>query len=303
MRGERPPMARKPRIPVIRARQPSRKRPFLGKFGAEARHSRSKPGIDEGIKNFEGLSVQPQIANVANTPGKLEVQILKRIARKRGDVFLRADFGDMGSYGQVGRALRNLVRKGQLLKIGQGLYARARKSSIDGKPMLPNGLATLKEALRRLGVETVPTRAERAYNSGESVQVPTGRVVAIRGKRVRRRIGHDGFFVSFERAGRPARPPKPPKTKPRDTAPITVREALRLLWEADRYPIRGNEDLRPALALEKEARARAASAIPSPDDPPEFARWLAALRDQSRPEPEREAAMEALYDLFDPEGA
>jgi len=239
---------------------------------------------------------------VANTPENLEAQMRKRIARKRGDVFLRADFGDMGSYDQVGRTLRNLVRKGRLMKIGQGLYARTRKSSIDGKPILPNGLATLKEALRRLGVETVPTRAERAYNSGESVQVPTGRVVAIRGKRVRRRIGHGGFFLSFERAGRPDRPEQPPKTKQRAAAPITIREALRLLWEADRYPIRGNEDLRPALALEKEARARAAIAIPSPNDPPEFAGWLATLLDQSRPEPEREAAMEALYDLFDPEG-
>lgn len=120
---------------------------------------------------------------MANTLEKLEAQLLRRIARKRGDVFLRADFSDMGSYDQVGRALRNLVRKGRLMKIGQGLYARARKSSINGRAMLPNGLATLKEALRRLGVETVPTRAERAYNSGESVQVPTGRVVAIRGKR------------------------------------------------------------------------------------------------------------------------
>lgn len=191
------------------------------------------------------------MGNVASAPDNLEAQLLRRIARKRGDVFLRADFSDMGSYDQIGRTLRSLVRKGRLTKIGQGLYARAIKSPIDGRPMLPNGLATLKEALRRLGVETVPTRAERAYNSGESVQVPTGRVVAIRGKRVRRRIGRDGFFLSFERAGRPERPEQPSKTKQRAAAPITAREALRLLWEADRYPIRGNEDLRPALALEK----------------------------------------------------
>lgn len=241
-------------------------------------------------------------ANVAKSPDSLETLLLKRIARRRGDVFLRADFSDMGSYDQVGRALGNLVREGRLVKIGQGLYARTGKSSIDGKPILPRGLGTLKEALRRLGAETVPTRAERAYNSGQSVQVPTGRVVAIRGKRVRRRIGHDGIFLSFERSGRAARPGQPPKTKPRAAAAITVREALRLFREADRYPIRGNEDLRPALSLEKEARARAATAIPSPDDPPEFARWLATLLDRSAPEPEREAAMEALYDLFDPEG-
>jgi len=76
---------------------------------------------------------------------------------------------------------------------------------------------------------------------------------------------------------------------------------LRLLREADRYPIRGNEDWRASAALQKEARARAATATASPDDPPEFIDWLTVLRDPSSPESDREAAMSALYDLFDPE--
>ena len=42
--------------------------------------------------------------------------MVKRIARKRSDVFLRADFKDLGGYDQVGRVLRGLVRKGRLLK-------------------------------------------------------------------------------------------------------------------------------------------------------------------------------------------
>ena len=42
----------------------------------------------------------------------LETRVMKRIARKRGDVFLRADFNDLGGYDQVGRVLRGLVRKG-----------------------------------------------------------------------------------------------------------------------------------------------------------------------------------------------
>jgi hypothetical protein len=83
--------------------------------------------------------------------------------------------------------------------------------------------------------------------------------------------------------------------------PITVRDALRLFWDADRYPILGNEDRRASDRLEVEARAKAADAIAQPDDPPEFARWLAALRDRSLPNPARDAIMEALYDWFDPE--
>ncbi|WP_218188012.1 hypothetical protein [Desulfosarcina cetonica] len=34
----------------------------------------------------------------------LETRLMKRIDRKRGDVFLRADFKDLGGYDQVGRA-------------------------------------------------------------------------------------------------------------------------------------------------------------------------------------------------------
>lgn len=130
----------------------------------------------------------------------LETRVMKRIDRKRGDVFLRADFSDLGGYDQVGRALRLLVNKGKLLKIGQGLYTRAAESPFDGTPAPIKGLYSLAaEALGRLGVESAPTRFEQAYNAGKTTQVPTGRVIAVR-KRVRRKIGYKGIFMSFERA-------------------------------------------------------------------------------------------------------
>ena len=130
---------------------------------------------------------------------KLETRVAKRIARKRGDVFLRADFRDLGGYDQVGRALRGLVRNGQLLKVGYGVYTRAVKSPFSDKPVPPKGLATLTEALKRLGVEILTTRLEQDYNAGRTTQVPTGRVVAVRG-RIRRQLGYDGVSLSFERA-------------------------------------------------------------------------------------------------------
>jgi len=131
---------------------------------------------------------------------KLETRVMKRIDRKRGDVFLRADFSDLGGYDQVGRALRLLVNKGKLLKIGQGLYTRAAESPFDGTPAPIKGLYSLAaEALGRLGVESAPTRFEQAYNAGKTTQVPAGRVIAVR-KRVRRKIGYKGIFMSFERA-------------------------------------------------------------------------------------------------------
>ena len=83
--------------------------------------------------------------------------------------------------------------------------------------------------------------------------------------------------------------------------PLTMREALRRIWEADKYPILGNEDWRHAAILDREALDAAAAAVASPDDPPEFAAWVAALRDPALPGDERECIMFALHDLFDPE--
>lgn len=132
-------------------------------------------------------------------PDTLEARLQKRIARKQSDVFLRADFEDLGGYDQIGRVLRDLVRKGQLLKLGYGVYARAIKSPLSGKPMPPKGLATVAEAVERLGVKTAPTRLERDYNAGRTTQVPTGRVIGIQG-RLRRKLGYNGIALSFERA-------------------------------------------------------------------------------------------------------
>jgi len=46
----------------------------------------------------------------------------------------------------------------------------------------------------------LPTRLQQANNAGMTTQVPTGRMVAVRG-RVRRQIGYDGVYLKFERAG------------------------------------------------------------------------------------------------------
>src|SRR5271156_4728788 len=133
-------------------------------------------------------------------PETLEAKLLKRIDRKRGDVFLRADFDDLGGYDQIGRVLRQLVRDGRLVRVGQGLYARARPSLTSGEPVPVGGLIALKEALRRVGVKTAPSRLELAYNAGQTTQVPTGRVVGVT-RRVRRKIGYGEVSLSFERAG------------------------------------------------------------------------------------------------------
>lgn len=130
----------------------------------------------------------------------LEQRIIIRICRRRDTVFLRKDFVDLGNYDQIGRALKGLVVKGELIKIGYGLYAKTYIKLIDGKRYPQKPLPSLaREALKRLDIETSPSRAERDYNEGRSTQVPTGRRIAVRG-RISRKIGYDGTYITYERS-------------------------------------------------------------------------------------------------------
>lgn len=80
-----------------------------------------------------------------------------------------------------------------------GLYASARKSSISGKIIPEKNLWELAdEFLQKRKIASAPSRAEMAYNSGLSTQVPTGRTVGVRG-RVSRKIGYDEKYISFEK--------------------------------------------------------------------------------------------------------
>ena len=132
----------------------------------------------------------------------LEKRIAERIARKRMDVFLRRDFKDLGGYDQVGRGLRSLAAKGRLVRIGYGVYARAVLSAVSGKTIPSKPLPTLAaEVLARLDVEIAPSRFAQTYNDGATTQVPTGRVITVKG-RFSRKIGYDGRYAIFERAAR-----------------------------------------------------------------------------------------------------
>ena len=130
----------------------------------------------------------------------LERRVAERVTRKKGDIFVRDDFKDLGDYDQVGRSLRRLAAKGKLVKIGYGLYARATVSPLSGKTVPKKNLPALAvEALKRLDVEVAPSSFQRAYNASLTTQVPTGRVIAVKG-RISRKIGYDGKYVTFERA-------------------------------------------------------------------------------------------------------
>jgi hypothetical protein len=123
-----------------------------------------------------------------------------RISRMKSAVVLREDFIDLGGYDQVGRALRQLIQKGKILKIGYGLYAKTKVSSLTGETLPAQNLPALaKEALKRLGVAVNPTKAELDYQAGRSTQVPTGRLIGVK-NRISRKIGYKGASINYERA-------------------------------------------------------------------------------------------------------
>ena len=112
---------------------------------------------------------------------------------------MREDFDDLGGYDQVGRALLSLTKKGKLVKIGYGLYAKAKVSSLTGNTVPVEPLPILaRKALDRLGVAALPSQAEIDYGQGRSTQVPTGRLIGVN-KRISRKIGYNNIAINYER--------------------------------------------------------------------------------------------------------
>lgn len=132
------------------------------------------------------------------TPNTAKDRITRRIDSSARDVFMRKDFVDIASYTQIGRNLKTLVEKGKIVKIGYGLYAKAAFSPLSKRIVPCRGLRELAtEALKKLQIEVVESSYDLAYNQGRTTQVPTGRVVSVKG-RVSRKIGYDGKYVTFE---------------------------------------------------------------------------------------------------------
>ena len=119
----------------------------------------------------------------------LRERVEARIAERRNDVFLPREFRDLGGEDQVLRALRGMVRDGQLVHLGYGVYGRAETSRLSGEPMLAargGFIDAARQALDKLGVEWEPTQFQRAYNEGRSTQVPVNPAVRVKGRFVRR---------------------------------------------------------------------------------------------------------------------
>ena len=128
----------------------------------------------------------------------LKDKVKTKIIRSKREVFLRADFEKIGGYDQVGRALLTLESEGDLIKIGYGLYAKARLNRLTNTPMLSavGGFEQVaQEALKRLGVNWTTSTAVKDYQLG-STQIPANSQVVIL-DRFKRRIATDKFELRY----------------------------------------------------------------------------------------------------------
>jgi hypothetical protein len=115
-------------------------------------------------------------------------------------VFLRRDFNDIGNYDQVGRILRAAVKQGLLVKVGYGVYVKARVSVSTGNPIpvIPL-LAIGLQVFSKLGKTVEVGRLWRAYMEGNSTQIPMASVINIGKKRISRKLAFGSNTIQYER--------------------------------------------------------------------------------------------------------
>lgn len=102
----------------------------------------------------------------------IENKVKSRIYGKgRGWVFTQKDFGDLGSYFAIRKALLTLEEKGFITRISHGIYEYPRTHKTLGK--LPPSLPKVAEAIaRRDNIRIQPSGALAANMLGISEQVP-----------------------------------------------------------------------------------------------------------------------------------
>jgi hypothetical protein len=103
----------------------------------------------------------------------IKEQIMKRISASKQRIFSPKDFADVSSYPQVLRALKKLTNEEKIVRLGQGVYAKANRNPFDGKIYPRGGKLDLGiEILRKFKVKYVFSSAVNGYNTGESTQIP-----------------------------------------------------------------------------------------------------------------------------------
>lgn len=127
----------------------------------------------------------------------LKDKIRYRIKRSKKNIFLVQDFADLSGRDQILRALRLLIKEELILRVGKGVYVKARRSTISqGIVPVQNLHSIAIELMRTLDITVLPTQAELAYNTKQSTQVPNTLMIGVN-KRVTRKLKFQNMQISY----------------------------------------------------------------------------------------------------------
>lgn len=108
-----------------------------------------------------------------------------------GEVLASSDFRSFGSRGTVSRALGELVKSGELLRLERGLYTSPVMGRFGRRPPTPaKVLASLE---RKNGERVFPSGAASAHALGLTTQVPIREVYLTSGRSRRLAFGSRGI--------------------------------------------------------------------------------------------------------------
>lgn len=129
----------------------------------------------------------------------LENRLRIAVGKQSSEVFLRSDFAKFGSEAQVGRALRKLVSEGVMVKLGVGVYAKAKRSVLSGNAIPVRSVEILAEqALKKMGVTVYPSTIVEDYNAGRTTQLPVVTAINTGNRRIARKLGFGKKTIKYE---------------------------------------------------------------------------------------------------------
>jgi hypothetical protein len=108
-------------------------------------------------------------------------QILKRISSyRKGKIVFPNDFADFGAVNTINQSLSRLVKREQLIRLGQGIYYIPKKDPELGI-LLPSIEQVAQAISRRDKIILIPTGSYALHRLGISTQVPTQSVFLTNG--------------------------------------------------------------------------------------------------------------------------
>jgi hypothetical protein len=93
---------------------------------------------------------------------KLESKLQLSLSKRQGSVVLRRDLAALGSPSHLSAAIRGLLASGRLVRLGSGIYAKAKPDSMGRAQIVADPKVLAQEVFDKLGISVCISRAGNA---------------------------------------------------------------------------------------------------------------------------------------------